>query len=76
MSVTTILNSSGAPLFNATYGLGASTDGAIRACRDFNRLGRHSHTAVLGYGREPIAEGSEFHTSDHTGPFVTIGVQA
>lgn len=76
MTVDMIPITSRASLFNAASSVGAGTDGAIRARRDFSRLGRHSDPAVLGYQREPMTVVSEFYTADNTDPFVTTGAQA
>ena len=76
MTIDLIHSTSSSHLFNATCGLRVPTGCAIRARSDFSRLQANSHPAALWYRREPMTVVSEFHTSDHTGPFVTIGVQA
>lgn len=73
MTIDLIHSTSSSRLFNATCGLRAPTGGAMRARRDSSRLARHSDPASLGYQREPIAAGSEFHTAAHTGTSQFIG---
>jgi len=51
MTVDLTHSTSSARFSNATCSLGAGPDGAIRARRDFSRLGRHSEPVALGYQR-------------------------
>lgn len=76
MTVDLTHSTSSARFSNASYSLGAGTDGAIRARRKFSRLGRDSEPVALGYRREPIAVGSEFHTADRAGPSQSTGAHA
>ena len=76
MTVDLTHSTSSARFSNAASDAGAATGGAIGARRCFSRLGRDSEPVALGYRREPIAVGSEFHTADRAGPSQSTGAHA